>query len=360
MTSAIQKFKEMLDGVETAAIQVGNDYNTQKLVAATLLHRTFEHLGKQSVFELPTTTDASSERTKQFLTELCGPWEAKNPHEQLVIRLNAQETPVSKLKYEKDGDTLKIILEGLSAVDPAHVSIQKEKTSVDLLLLVDPALNEIEGLIAGVPHQDVIKLTSKDRSLFLKVADIVVALVDPLSPEFCRGLWYLLEQEEKLAEAPLAEITEMKQRVLVSGIDREVIRRARANFLGSSFWKLLGRALARCEFEKNIQTIWSFLPYADFQKTNQTSSVILNLLEEIQALRPDGTYIALLWEDKNITSSTKRIRAVIAGKTESVISQLAVAFGAQPASRYFFLNEFETFSEAELRIRSTIQQLRNV
>ena len=356
MSEAIKKFKEMLNGIETVAIRVGDTSDTQKLVAAALLHRTFEHLGKQSVLELPFAADASSEQTKQFLTELCGSWEAKNPHEQLVIRLNAKEAPISELKYEKEGDTLKIILEGSRNLDPVRVSVQKERSKVDLLLLIDPAAHEIERLLASLPHRDVVKLTAKDRPLSVKVADIVMALVDPLPREFRHGVWHLLDQEEKTADAPLIEITEMKRTILASGIDVEIIHQARANFLGSSFWKLLGRALARCEFEKNIRTVWSFLPYADFQKTNQTSSVVLHLLEEIQALRPEGTFVALLWEDKDSTNNTKHIRAVIAGKTKSIISPLAMAFGAQQSSRYFFLDGFETFSEAELKIRTHIQQ----
>lgn len=357
MTAAIQKFKEMLDGVETVAIRVGNAYNTQKLIAAILLHRTFEHLGKHSAFELPATTDASSERIKQFLMELCGSWEVKNPREQLVIRLNAHEAPITELKYEKEGDTFKIILEGSQNLDPAHVSVQKERTRVDLLLLIDPAAHEIENLLASAPHRDVVKLTAKDRPLSLKVADIVMALVDPMPQEFRRGIWYLLDREEKTAVAPLADIIDIKQKLLSLGVDRETIHQARANFLGSSFWKLLGRALARCEFEKNIETIWSFVPYADFQKTNQTSSAVFYLLEEIQALRHEGAFVALLWEDKDNTNNTKHINAVIAGKTASVIAPLAAVFGVQPASQHIFLDGFETFSEAELKIRSAIQEL---
>ena len=118
MSEAIKKFKEILDGVETVAVCVGTAHNTQKLIAATLLHRTFEHLGKRSVFELPSTAKTTpsdppslaidrvtlgvDEKTKQFLTELCGSWETKNPHEHLVIRLNTHEAPVAELKYEKE------------------------------------------------------------------------------------------------------------------------------------------------------------------------------------------------------------------------------------------------------------------
>ena len=375
MSEAIKKFKEILDGVKTVAVCVGTAHNTQKLIAATLLHRTFEHLGKRSVFELPSTAKTTpsdppslaidrvtlgvDEKTKQFLTELCGSWETKNPHEHLVIRLNTHEAPVAELKYEKEGDTLKIILEGSDNLDPARVSVQKERSKVDLLLLIEPAVHEIENLLASLPHRDVVKLTAKDRPLAVKVADIVMALVDPLPKEFRHGVWHLLDKEEKTTDAPLAEISEMKQKLIALGVDREVVYQARANFLGSSFWKLLGRALARCEFEKNIHTIWSFLPYTDFQKTNQDGSAIPHLLEEIQKLRPEGTFTTLLWEDKDDTNNAKRIRAVIAGKTESVIAPLALALGAQSASRYFFLDGFETFSEAELKIRSSIQQLQN-
>lgn len=358
MTSAMQKFKEMLDGVETVAVCVGKEHDIQKLVAATLLHRALERLGKKSVLELPAASDISADRVRQFLTELCGSWEEKNPHEQLVIRLNAQKAPVSGLKYEKEGETLKIILEGSYNIDPASVLIQKERSSVDLLLLVDPAAHEIEGLLAATPHRDVVKLTAKDRPLSLKVADIILSLVEPLPSEFRYGMWHLLEQEEKVAETPLAEIGEIKQKLLALGIDREVIYQARANFLGSSFWKLVGRALARSEFEKNINTIWSFLPFSDFQKTNQTSSAVPFLLEEIRSLRHEGTFVALLWEEKD-SAETKRVRAVIAGKTEVAVAPLALALGAPHASWHFFLDGFETFSEAELKIRSAIQQVQS-
>src|SRR3989338_2063251 len=149
------------------------------------------------------------------------------------------------------------------------------------------------------------------------------------------------------------------------GLREEKILRAKEALFGPSFWRLLGRALARSHFEKEIQTLWAFLPKSDFsaaggpafgggkgdaQKKKKT--VLKKILNELRALRPESRLFALLWED-----APKSISAVIASRDSTMLKNLAVSMSSVPASSYFIANGFSAFSEAEIKIRGLIRRV---
>ena len=240
--------------------------------------------------------------------------------------------------------------------------IEKEKLPVDLLMLVDPNRPEIDSLIVETPHRDVIKISSKERALALKAAEIVVSILDNPSEQIRTAAWYLLDREDRLCAAPSKEILLIKEGLLNAPVSADRAHKARAALLGSSFWKLFGRMLARCEFEKQLKTIWAFLPHSDFQKTGLAENTIHSLFLELQMLRQEGSFFALLWEQQNKNGNNpinnqKTINAIVGAKNFSAAESLASLLGAATSSNYFFVRGFKTFSEAELKIRSALQRI---
>lgn len=347
MNEAIQRFKEMIGRINYIVVAVGDADNLNKLLSATILHLAFAELGKKSFLAIGVV----DEKTKRFIEALCGDINQSAQKERLVIRLDSKSIPVSELQYEKVGDFFNIILETDGSLDPSSIKIDRTSAPADLLMLIDPKESELESLCAKIAHKEVIKLNAKDRGIAIKVSEIIFALFDTIPKKLSTPLLCLVAQQEKEPGQNISEIFEIKQKLLKAGADQHKINESRGELLGSAFWKLFGRALSRSEFEKRLGTLWSFLPSVDFQKTGQNASAVIRVFDELRWLRPEANFVALLWEE-----SPKNISAIIGGGDASKLSSLATQMQSLLSSTHFVLKGFETFSQAELKIRSHIQR----
>ncbi len=356
MTEAMQKFKNTLEKTATIAIRTGGTKDSAKILAAYILHSAFLKLGKKSNIE----TAGQSVGMQKFLKVFFDNLENSKMPENLLIKLDTKNIPVEELKYEKEGDILKLILKGGAEIDTENIIISKENAPVDLLMLIDTAENEIENILKFTPHQDVVKLSARPAGLGLKALDIFNvfwgnSLQSPsaLPKELCEALWALLELEEKQTQIITKETLEAKKTLLEAEIDQKKIHTALSLLNEKGFWKLFGRALQRSEFEENIKTLWSFIPMKDFEASGQAAeNSVLPILKEFERLRPDSDFFTLLFE-----SSEKTIRAIISGRDGESTAAAAGMLGTAPASSYFFVNGFKTFSEAEIKIRSVLQKV---
>lgn len=354
------KFKEIVERSQTFAVSAGETLDISKILASAVINSAFKKLGKSSGFD----ADSVPENFKKFVSLILGEEIGKAPHpkENIIIKFDSKSLPVKELKYEKEGDFVKIILEGKSAspsgLDASNIQVSKEVVPVDLLLLIDPKESEVSGILAKIPHKEVIKIGTRDKNLPLKLAEIIKVLFGgageaPSSPEnFREALWFLIEEEEKMNLAPSKEGFSALRELWESGVSREKILRAREEIFTAPFNKLLGRALARSHCEKEISTFWSFLPKSDFQKTGAGEWATLSILKALRSLNPQNKFCALLWDSNGVN-------ALIASGDAAKLGELASLFSTSPASSYFSINSFGSFSEAEIKIRSTIAQIIN-
>ena len=358
----------MADQAETIAIRLGGVNDIAKALAGALLHQTFLKAGKKSSID----SGNLDERIKNCANTLFGEnsdafrqnFEAK---ENILIKLNTKDLPVSSLKYENGGGTLKIILESpeVKSFDPKTVLVEKEAVPVDLLLLIDPAEAEVENLLSETAHKNAVKLSTKEKSLAVKSAEILEIFFGGIPDEFKEALWFLAAHEEKTNYPPKKETLALLGRLLDKNLASEKIKKAKEILRPSDFWKLFGRALARSSFEKEPAPTGAFLPKTDFSATggpafggegvNNYEWVLLAILEEMRSLRPESNFFALLWESP-IEQAAKPVNALLAGSDSLKLKALAEFMDASPASAYFFAKGFKTFSEAELKIRGFIRR----
>src|SRR3989344_2134215 len=92
---------------ETVAVRVGQSADISKVVSAIIFHKAFLKLGKRSDFNLP----KEDTKTKEFLGSIFDSLENAPANKRLVVKLDTADTPISEMKYEKEGSVLKIILE---------------------------------------------------------------------------------------------------------------------------------------------------------------------------------------------------------------------------------------------------------
>lgn len=362
MTESVRKFKEIVDKSDSIAVQIGAPNDISKALAGALLHQTFLKLNKKSEIDMPRLADRVANSVSALLDQDRPSGEAPRAKENVLIKINTLGLPISSLRYEKDGDFLKIILERSEPEPPdlKAISVEKATVPVDLLLLIDPAESETEKLLLATPHKDVVKLTAKDRGFALKSAEIMDAFFGEVPKGFKDALWFLAAEEEKALLTPSQDILALLARLLGEGIDHGKIKKARGALYNSAFWKLFGRALARSEYEKDISTTWVFLPKADFEKTGQDDNAVSALLSEMQNLRPESGFVALLWEKGPASPSQggpKSIKAALASKDPVKLNALAGLMGSSPASSYFTAEGFASFSECELKIRGFIRKI---
>lgn len=353
------KFKEIVARSQTFAVSAGETSDISKILAAATLNTALQKLGKKSGFAYSAVPD----EIKKFVSIISGEkfGGALRQKENIIIKFDAKALPAKELRYEKDGDFIKIVLEsetsasaqnGEAELDISKIQIEKSAVPVDLLLLVDPKEAEIDKILASAPHKEVIKISSRDKSAFIKIMEIIKTLYGEIPENFREALWFLIEEEEKINPAPTKEGFSALRELWESGIDREKILRAREEIFTTPFNKLLGRALARSHYEKELSTLWSFLPKSDFLKIGAEESSLLNVLNKLRALNPQSKFCALLWG-----SEEKKVSALLASADSQKLGELASFFATSPASSYFSTAPFDSFSEAEIKIRNFIRKV---
>src|SRR3989344_5121334 len=191
MNEALQKFKESVNGAQTIAIRTGGAKDISKILAFSILHCVFLDLGKKCSIDPGNV----SENSKKFMEKLLEKNVFKNSEqpENTLIKIDTEKIPVSELKYEKEGNVIKIILSSSENFDIKNIQIEKEKMPVDLLLLGDPRENEINELLRQTPHKEVVKITSKEKNIEQKIFEIVSALLGNGVEKFKEAFWVALE-----------------------------------------------------------------------------------------------------------------------------------------------------------------------
>lgn len=333
----MQKFKEIVENSNTIAIRVGETNDISKILAGAMLHQAFFKLGKKVSSDIQNTETVSAFFEAPFANFAA--------EENILIKFDTEKLPISELRYEKEGKLMKIILKSAggahSTPDLHEILLEKETLPVDLLILIDTPEAEIENVLKANTHKEVVKLGAKDKNLSCKTGEILNVFFEKIPAELNEALWFFTKYEERMDWN------------ISGGLREEKIINAKEALFGQNFWKLFGRALARSHFDKEIKTLWTFLPQSDFEKTGVKENSVLKILNELRALRPESTLFAMLWG----TGDTKTISAVIAGRDRTLLTNLAVSMSSAPASSYFFVNGFQTFSEAELKIRSAVRKV---
>ena len=369
MTEAVQKFKDLVEKVDTVFIRFGKHANVSKVLAGATLHRAFLKLGKKSDIDLSVVADAYKKTALALSGSRATPFENRvQLKENVFIKLDTKKIPVSQLRYEKEGDIIKIIMEGQGPADTAGIRIEKESIPADLLMLIDTSEEDTAGIAAEIPHKEMVRLSSQSQGLSIKCAEIVKTLFENIPEELKESVLFLAQYEENQKILPSKAGLEIIKELVGAGPDEEKLKAAKNALTPPSFWKLLGRALARSADEPEISTTWAFLTKADFsaiggpafggEKTNESEGLALRLLEKLRSLKSENKFAVLMWESqKSIPENSRSIEVILGSEDRETLKNLASAFGASPASSYFLVNGFKAFSEAEIKIRSAIRRV---
>jgi len=118
--------------------------------------------------------------------------------------------------------------------------------------------------------------------------------------------------------------------------------------------KLWARALLRSYVEEDLGIFWAFLPKEDFTKTNQSSSILPQLIKDMEHVARLPLINILLWQEPR---GDDKVHALLYSKDETTLHTISQAFKTPLSDgRYVRLSGFVNFSEAELEIRKILKQ----
>jgi len=293
----VLKILTLAENAERIGIVLGPESGDAELLAA---HALKEKLGeKSSILNAP---EHLQDRWSHMFKK-------EHPRKEFALALDTHAHPVDELRYEKEGGKLRIFL------SPQH---ELTKDAFELEERYPPS-NMIIAI--GFENEaDIARTLETDTPL--KNPDALINLTHkPLSIP--------TPQENTLHPAQQWDMGAMK---------------------------LWSRALLRSYTEENTGIFWVFLPKEDFQKTNQSPTILPALVRDMRAVMELPPLCIVLWQDQD--SPTNNVHILVSGTDQSAITLLAKTVETTATDGNLILRGFANFSEAEVEMRKLLKNLK--
>lgn len=230
----------------------------------------------------------------------------ERPQKEFALVIDTDTHPVDELRYEKEGGKLRIFL------SPQH------ELTKDAFLLEHRHMPSDMIIALGFANEtDITRALETDTPLKNSAALINLSHVPP-------------EALKKDAPPPTDKWD-----------------------IGAM--KLWSRALLRSYVEDNNTVFWAFLPKEDFQKTNQSTSILPALLANMDMVMELPPLRVILWQDQN--SPANNVHILVSGTDPAIIMQIAQAAETSLTNGNLIIRGFANFSEAEVEMRKLLKQI---
>ncbi len=318
MTFDEQQFKEIVEKSKKILLITRQDSKEDSVASLLAAGFLLEKMGK----EIDMVTSGEVLPALSFLPKS---QEVKNNLESsrtFVISLDTSATKVSQLYYDfnEDGNLLNIYITPKNGVfEPRHVQAQKAGYIYDLIFIVNcPNLEKLG------------KIYKENKQLFFEVPIInidnsadneeygEINLVDKSASACAEIIFEVFEKinnqlvDKSIATTVLTGIISATKsfqapditpktfniaaKLIAKGADQqEIVKNIFKNKTLSTL-KLLGRALARVQFSKEMKLAWTVLTNQDFTKTSVPCGNLEGIEGELIGLLPDSESVLVLYE----------------------------------------------------------------
>jgi hypothetical protein len=243
-------------------------------------------------------------------------------------------------------------------------------------LIFEPVLPKLDAAFCffGPEETDYLKefeekaaLPEKEKIIFITSSEIFSQKIFQIIQAFNREaltlssiptllLASLIRETDFFANAD-EKIIAFSNELISYGAEMKTINEIIEGKKSASSAQLLGRALTRTYDDKDLDTIWTFLSEKDFIKTGGLSPspqfLYNDVIKKICNFIPKRTFSLLFWQDN------KKIFALAAGGDEKKLLPLAECLGAGLKSKFFTVGPFDNFSEAELKLRKALKEIKS-
>src|SRR3972149_1267345 len=264
-----------------------------------------------------------------------------------IFTLDVTKTPVAKLGYKIEKDSLNIIITpDQGAFSAEDVKISQEQAQLDLIIILDtPDLGLLGDLyennaeifyktpVINIDHHATNDYFGKINLVDLtatSTCEILVSIVEALSAEQTL-------MDEQIATSLLTGIisdtgsfqnsnttpkslTVAAQLIAQGGQQQEIVKKLYKTKPLSTL-KLWGRILAQIREDKENKFIWSLVTIRDLEQTSASEEEITGAIDELLTSTPDAEVVLLLSErEDGIYGSIRTTKGVDA-------SEIAKKFG---------------------------------
>lgn len=297
------------------------------------------------------------------------------PYENLIIAIDTKKSPVGEVKYDLKDDELLIIVSPKDApLNRENVRFLKGEPSFDCILTIGISGPENFGkefeenpeLYYKKPIVNIDTSPSNENFGEINLVDITRSSASEIVFELLSLIDADTEIEKQDATRLLAGIIEKTQSfknkkttprtleiaalLMESGAEKNLIIETLYKTKPLNLIKLWGRASVRSKFDGKKNTLWTFLPKEDFDKTSTNTSDIKFVIEHTSDYFSQPEFHAVLFENPE----KGHIRAIL--KTNDVLLKKAKTAADCDLKDGFliFKDSFASFPEAEKYVDNLI------
>ena len=278
-------------------------------------------------------------------------------NKEFIISLNTSKTKVNSLKYEKNDDSLDVIIEPKNGNFKAEdVSFLGVSDTYDLIITISsPDLESLgkifennADLFYNTPTINIDKSPSNEqygqinivKLASSRVAEIIYSLLvfknksdidEKIAELILTGIIDNTNSFKSLSVTPYTLTTVSK--LISIGADREKIVKNLYQVYSVNNLKLWGRVLARLKDDKEGRLVWSLLTKEDFTKTKTGENDINGVIDELIIHMPKIEIACLFYQDLN-----GNIKAIIKNRGKEELMNILEKYSPSGNNKIIILN----------------------
>ncbi|HBB56751.1 TPA: hypothetical protein DEW47_01275 [Patescibacteria group bacterium] len=239
--------------------------------------------------------------------------------------------------------------------DIAFCFLRNDQSSSD-----ETIFEELSEKISLPNRENIIFMEKGGRSIADKTFELIRAADNAGSYEETKIpsilLASLLVETDNLSGDLTAENLDLASTLIKIGADKRTVRNALAKENNQSLNRLFGRALARMTINEPLKSVWSFLQYADFEKSGTMGDdyeTIYKIITRIGNIINSQKTIFLIWQDQQ-----GNIRAGMNAKGSSeTTTKLNAKMVMEEKNGLLISGPYKNFSEAEIKIKDMLKEI---
>jgi len=366
----IQKSIELIEKSDHIAILFNPEESLDVLASAEVFAKSLIKKGKEvGFFQKPAPDKVNEPLLFKIIPS------APSLLREFIISVDAGRSPISQLRYEKEGENLNIILSPKSStLSKEAVNFREGEVLCECAIALGiPDIERLNGkhtppdFLSRVPIINIdisednscygeVNLVRPDKSSLAEVSyELITALGGEILEKESATLLLvgLMEKTSVFQDGADADTHLAVSELIRLGADQKEASRLVKKSRPIELLQLFGRASVRSKLEKERGALWSFLTAEDFEKTGRGPQDIFSVINHLHVFFPPHALQILLWQD----SRERTIRATFSGKRPLLEKLHTLADSSFRSPQLELTNGFNSFREAEEYISSLLKEV---
>ncbi len=315
MLSPLQQAIDLIQKSKNILIALPENLNGDSLGSALALEKMLQKLNKK----VETVAQSPVPEKLKFLPA-AGLKNKLTVWHDFIISIDTSENRISRLRYEKENNVLKIFLTTPDKIEEKHIKLAPGSFYYDLIITIDAP--DLESL--GRSFEDnselffskpILNIDHKAANEYFgeinlveptaaACAEIIAGLIEKLEPNSIDGssatalLTGLIEKTRSFQNTKTTpQVLCLASSLILKGAEQEKIIQYLYKTKPLNLLKLWGRLLSRFDYDQEQKIIWLSANADDFKESQTSAKDLPFVLEEINDLFPQLNLSVVLWRD---------------------------------------------------------------